>query len=961
MGSRPPAEAAFATGRSPGPSAPPGREQDNALPHSSGPRAQPQEEIGEPKRAEEDLRTNEWRLRCAAESARLTYVEVDLVRGQAWTPENFASVMGYVPPPEQEKDISAGTRLLLAHVVPQDRKRVAAAQAEFLAGTAAGNLDYRVLGDDQVERWIETRWSVERSADGAPLKSFATNLDITERKRAEEGIRESEARYRNLFDSIDAGFCVIEVIFDERGKPVDWRYLEVNPSFEKQSGMYDVAGKRASQLLAELEPHLEMYGNVAVTGEPVRLVTEVKTLDRWIDLYAFRIGGSDSPEVAVIFNDITERKRTEIALHDSEERYRTLFGSIDEAFCVIEMIVDDHERPVDYRFLEVNPTFEKQTGLLEATGKRMRELIPTMEAHWFEIYGKVARTGEPIRFVNVAKDMGGRWFDVYACRVGEPSSRKVAIVFNDITKRREVEEALRAGEQRLRFVMDSMPQKVVTTRTDGVVDYFNPQWSEFTGLPLEQLSDGGWTQFIHPDDLSETVRLWQHAVATGEVSLREHRFRRADGEYRWHLSRTVPMRDAAGMVVLWIGSSTDVHEVKEADHRKDEFLAMLAHELRNPLAPIRNMLEVMKRADDSRQLLPPALSMMDRQVRHMTRLIDDLLDASRISQGKIGLRRERVDLTAVVGQVVEASRPYYEAAKQELTVSLPPHPVFVDADPVRLAQVFGNLLHNASKFSRRGGNIALVCELQARDVVVSVRDSGIGIPAALLPRIFELFIQGDQTLERTHGGLGIGLTLVRRLVEMHGGSVRAASEGVDRGSELVVRLPLLVEKQKPPSSNPTADAPIAPLARRILVVDDNQDAAESLAMLLELTGYQTQLAFDGLEAVEAANSFQPDVILMDLGMPVLNGFEAARQVREQPWSKRVVLVALTGWGQAEDRKRTAEVGFDGHLVKPVEFAVLTKLLTKLLAEFPAVAAPGSGSGELVVSSRPQSARFPDAI
>ncbi len=773
-----------------------------------GPSAQLQDELSDRKQAEDDLRKNEWRLRYAIESAGLTYVEVDLVRGEARTAENFAAVMGYVPPPEQERDISAGTRLLLAHVVPQDRARVAAAEEAFRAGTPAGKLDYRVLGDDQVERWIETRWSVELAGDGTPLKSFATNLDITERKRAEERIRESEARYRNLFDSIDEGFCVIEMIYDERGKPVDWRYLEVNPSFEKQSGMHDVAGKRVSELLEDVEAiWLELYGNVALTGEPVRFVHEAKAVDRWIDLYAFRIGAPDGRKVAVIFNDITERKRAE--------------------------------------------------------------------------------------------------------------------------------EVLRAGEQRLRFVMDSMPQKVVTTRADGTADYFSPQWSEFTGLSSEQINDGGWKQFIHPDDLAETIRLWQHAVAIGEVSVREHRFRRADGEYRWHLSRTVPMRDVAGNVVLWIGSSTDVHEVKEADQRKDEFLAMLAHELRNPLAPIRNMVEVLKRADDNRHLIQPALSTMERQLRHMTRLIDDLLDASRISQGKIGLQREKVELTSVVRQVAEASRPFYEAAQQELSVAFPPMPVYVDADPVRLAQVFGNLLHNASKFSKRGSRVALAGELQGDHVVVAVRDLGIGIPAALLPRVFELFTQGDQTLERTNGGLGIGLTLVRKLVEMHGGSVQAASEGVDRGSEFVVRLPVLIEEHEAPSPDPKASA-IAPTARRILVADDNHDAAETLSMLLELAGHQTQVAFNGAEAVEAAQSFRPDVILMDLGMPVMNGFEAARQLRQQLWIKGVVLVALTGWGQDDDRHKTAEAGFDRHLVKPVDFDALTKLL----AEFPVVAADG---------------------
>ena len=843
--------------------------------------------------------------------------------------------MGYAPPPEQESDVAAGTRLLLEHVVPEDRPRVTASLGEFLAGTLAGKVDYRVLGDDQVERWIESRWSVELGPDGKPLKSFATNLDITERKRAEEKIRESGEHYRSLFDSIDEGYCIIEMIFDEHEKPIDYLYLEVNRSFEQLTGMHEAPGKRIREFFPDLEEYwFEVYGKVALTGEPIRYMNEVKPMNRWFDVYCFRFGGAESRKVAIIFNNITERKHAEIALRESDERYRSLFGSIDEGFCIVESIFDEHQKPIDYRFLEVNPTFEKQTGLIGAIGKRMRELVPAIEEHWIAIYGKVALTGETIRFVNEAKPMGNRWFDVYACRVGGADSRKVAIVFNDITARRRVEEALRVGEQRLRFVMDSMPQKVVTTRPDGVIDYFNPQWSEFTGLSLEQINEKGWQQFLHPDDRAETARLWQHSLATGEANLREQRFRRADGEYRWHLSRTVPMRDAAGKVVMWIGSSTDIHEGKEADQRKDEFLAMLAHELRNPLAPIRNMLEVMKRADGNSDLLQPAMSTMERQLRHMTRLIDDLLDVSRISQGKISLRREKVELTAVVRQVVEACRPYYEAAKQELVVTLPPQPVYVEADPVRLAQVFGNLLHNASKFSKPGGRISLAGERQGAEVVVAVKDSGIGIPPEMLPKIFEMFMQGDQTLERNHGGLGIGLTLVRRLVEMHGGSVQASSEGVDRGSEFVVRLPVLIERRKALSVNPVVGEPTPVTARRILVVDDNHDSADTLSMLLQLTGNQTQVAFDGVEAVEAATSFRPDVILMDLGMPRLNGYEAARKIREQPWGKCMVLVALTGWGQDEDRKKTAEAGFDGHLVKPVEFAELTKLL----ASFPVVAA-----------------------
>ena len=338
------------------------------------------------------------------------------------------------------------------------------------------------------------------------------------------------------------------------------------------------------------------------------------------------------------------------------------------------------------------------------------------------------------------------------------------------------------------------------------------------------------------------------------------------------------------------------------------------------------MLEIMKRADDNPQVIEPALGTIERQVRHMTRLIDDLLDVNRISQGNLRLRLEEVELASVIHHVVEAIRPACESAQVELTVTLPSQPVYLHADPVRLAQVFGNLLHNGCKFSKARGKISLAVERQQGDVVVTVRDSGIGIPSDVLPKIFEMFTQGDQSLERSQGGLGIGLTLVRRLVTMHGGSVQGVSDGTDRGSEFIVRLPTLDKNPESPSPDPTVDEAMPITARRILVVDDNRDAAESMSILLTLSGNETQVAFDGEEAVKAAAAFRPDIVLLDIGMPKLNGYDAARRIREQPWSKGMVLVALTGWGQEENRKKTADAGFDAHLVKPVEYATLTKLL-----------------------------------
>ena len=371
-----------------------------------------------------------------------------------------------------------------------------------------------------------------------------------------------------------------------------------------------------------------------------------------------------------------------------------------------------------------------------------------------------------------------------------------------------------------------------------------------------------------------------------------------------------------------------VSELSEANRRKDEFLAILAHELRNPLAPIRNGLQIMRLASDNKAAAEQARTMMEEQLAQMVRLIDDLLDISRITRGKIELRKERVELAAVIQSAVESSSPLIEASGHDLTVTLPREPIFLDADLTRLAQVFSNLLNNAAKYTDRGGRIRLTALGQGSDVVITVRDTGIGIPAGMLSKVFEMFMQVDRSLERTQGGLGIGLTLVKRLVDMHGGTSEARSDGPGKGSEFVVRLPVMVlpPAQNPQRSNGCCDQAVAASGRRVLVVDDNPELARSFDMLLRLMGHESRVAYDGLAAVEAAEAFRPDVVLMDIGMPKLNGYEAARRIREQPWGKDMALVAVTGWGQEEDRRRSHEAGFDQHLVKPVDHADLQKVL-----------------------------------
>lgn len=408
----------------------------------------------------------------------------------------------------------------------------------------------------------------------------------------------------------------------------------------------------------------------------------------------------------------------------------------------------------------------------------------------------------------------------------------------------------------------------------------------------------------------------------GEIRVSPHADRKFNEE-----DETVLLQLAA-MAAVSIENSKLYESLREQDQRKDEFLATLAHELRNPLAPIRNGLTVLRM--DPNADIHALIEMMERQLKQMVHLVDDLLDVSRVTTGKINLKREELDLREIVQSAIESCRPLTESLGHQLSTTLPDSPLPLNADRTRISQVLTNLLNNAAKYTPAGGDISLSAERVGNEAVVRIRDSGIGIPSTMLNRVFDMFTQVGSTLDRSQGGLGIGLTLVRRLVEMHRGSVEAESAGPGEGSTFVVRLPLSKKKNVSGESEGTLELqPAIVRRRRILVVDDNRDAATTTAMMLKLCGAESKMAHDGLEAVEVAAAFQPDVILMDIGMPALNGYQAARRIREQPWSEKTKIIALTGWGQESDRLQSKEAGCDGHLVKPVEMAQLIKILTDL--------------------------------
>jgi PAS domain S-box-containing protein len=1050
---------------------------------------------------------------------------------------------------------------------------------------------------------------------------------FVERARAERSLLRSEQKYRSLFDSIDEAFALIEMIHDDAGNWVDYRFLEVNRAFERQTRLAGATGRRARELVPGLEQEVvDCYGRVAATGEPVRFECCVAGMDgAWYSAYAVRVGGSGSREVAVVFDDITARKRAELAsaaraarqaflleLSDAlrplaqPERVldtacrllgrhlgvqRVMFAefsrhgvdvrtgwhdgmapmdghypadtgrpaalyahqggrlfvirdtadprelpSIDRAShardgvaALVGASIVSHGQPVgmlvvhsttprDWSEDEIALVHEvaectwatverarAETALRDGEARLRRMLeIPTVGIVHFDPQGAVVHANDAFLAIvgctREAVDAGLLRYDELAppewavrgdaalhdrsqpferawvrpdgrhvwilCAAARLDAHTVVEFVIDVSDKRQAQEQLRERELRHRAFSSLVPVLMWQTDAHGRQVTPNQRWMEYTGQCMEDARHGGWLAVIHPDDMPVAGRAYADAITSGQPLELEYRLRGVDGHYRWFLVRQSPVRDADGTIRAWYGAAIDIDArrqaeaalqesegrfraladaapaliwqfgpdgrlayvnrryaeatgttldqllpdgwragmhpddlpyflaasgdalddrapfhlrlrvraqdgqwrwfevhfapwfapdgayrghvgigidisdgvqaedaLREADRRKDEFLAVLAHELRNPLAPISNAVEML-RCQDGKRKADRVMEMASRQVRHITRLVDDLMEVSRITRGKIELERQHVPLADILASAVETSRPALDGARHDFVQHLPDERLVLDADKVRLTQVFSNLLNNAAKYTDPGGRVELSARREGeREVVVAVRDSGIGIPADKLAQVFGMFAQVEEAGARSQGGLGIGLAMVQKLVEMHGGSVRAYSDGPGKGSEFVVRLPLAPAAVAVPARAEAPAVGARPLAGvRVLVVDDNRDAADSLCILLGSLGVDAHCAYAGEEALRRLPQLRPDVVVLDIGMPGMDGNEVARAIRAEAHNDGLRLIALTGWGQHGDRERTRASGFDHHLTKPVDLAALQRLLLESVRE-----------------------------
>ena len=791
-------------------------------------------------------------------------------------------------------------------------------------------------------RWISVdAVPVFRPGEARPEEVYTVFADITERRLAEERLRENEERLRLAQASANMGVWDWE---PRTGKTV------FTPENERLYGLAPGTVMTYRHFRERVHPddieRIEAERDAAIARhQPFDLefrVLHPSGESRWLSAKGGGIYGA-AGEVVRVFGvnmDVTERKRAEEQLRELTQR---LSYHVDNSpLAVIEW-------GPDMRLTRWSGEAERLFGwkAAEVLGKRMEDfrwVYPEDAPEVTEVSAELRTGRDPKRFSanrNYRKDgtvVHCEWYN--SSLVDESGKlRSILSLVLDVSARKQAEEARQNNERLYRAIGESIDYGVWVCAPDGRNTYASESFLKMVGLTQEECSNFGWGSVLHPDDAERTMEAWKECVRTEGTWDIEHRYRGLDGAWHDVLARGVPVRNERGEIVFWAGINLDISRLKkteaalregeaalrEADRRKDEFLAMLSHELRNPLAPIRNSLFILDHAAPGGEQAERAKAVLDRQVGQLTRLVDDLLDVTRISSGKIKILRERFELAEMLHRTVEDHRVEFTAAGVELELRLADKPLWLSADPSRIAQAVGNLLQNAAKFAGLGGRVTLALEEDAdRGVaVVRVRDTGIGIAPDVLPQLFQPFMQGPSTLDRSRGGLGLGLALVKGLVELHGGTVEARSEGVGKGAEFTITLSL--DRATAATKSLSSELP-ASRVRRVLIIEDNADVANSLREALGFLKHAVEVAYNGYDGLEKAREFRPEVVLCDIGLPGMDGYDVARAFRADDELRSVFLVALTGYAQPEDQAKARRAGFDQHLAKPASIGDLQKLL-----------------------------------
>jgi PAS domain S-box-containing protein len=736
----------------------------------------------------------------------------------------------------------------------------------------------------------------------------------------------------------------------------EMRYLAASRRWQSDHRLREpVRGRSHYDVLPDIPERWKEVHRRALAGEVVS--EEADRFDRadgtvqWLDweVRPWQNADGEVGGIVISMEEITERKQMESALQKSEAEVRQQRDELDWVYqnTPIGLCLLDR----NLRYLRINRRLAEMNGQpVEAhLGRTVAEVVPALVDRVEQVTQQILATGEAvtdIEFVDETASQPGAtrywnssWHPLFR---DDGAITGFGAVVEDITARRQAEVALRASEKRFRGLTQAIPSMTFESDPVGGNTFSSETWCAYTGMTAEESAGAGWAKAVHPDDLQNSAQLWAKALHAGELCETRHRIRAADGSYRWYLVRLQPQLGREGQSLRWAGSCTDIEDMiqaearlRQADKRKDEFLAMLAHELRNPLAPIRNAIHIMQRVSPTDAKFQIAREMINRQVNHITRLVDDLLDATRVAHGALRLHIERVDLASIARQTAEDYRGMLAERGLILNVDIPAGSVWVNGDPTRLAQMLSNLLDNASKFTDGAGTVTVALHQRSgkageTHALLSVRDTGVGIDSEMLPQVFDVFAQADRSLNRSRGGLGLGLALVKGLTDLHGGSLDVESAGAGQGAEFRIRLPLAeainTSAHQDETTLTTTVNPNPNRGRRVLVIEDDGAVADSMRTLLDLHGHIVEIANSGETGIASAKTFRPEVLLCDVGLPGMNGYEVARALRADPELGRIHLIAMTGYGSEEDRLATEEAGFDLHLTKPVDPDRLVELL-----------------------------------